>query len=383
MAFPLNQIITVNTRISSAGLSTADFGSAMLFVPASDAITERAEALTNSYKTYYSIQSVAEDFPETSETYKLASIWFGSAPVMPSLMIWVMDAEDESLTATLNKARNLVWWYWTFVTKPTLEQPNDVKEIAKWCDDNSSYFVNSQTGTSCTAIRTEATENDIASELTTLGYRHVTTVAHASEAYAGVYLAKHFGIINFNSQNSTITGEYKKSSGLASEDLADNEYAAMIKDTKKCAFYTTIELQGSTDSGRWKNTRSHSSYGEWMDDVVNLDAFVNHLNVEAYNTIAKQPTKLPQMPVGQSLLINSVKSVCERFIKNGYLGKRTYIDPLTAEEKTSRGYEILSKPEDILNLTDTERNERYAAPISVMIFRAGAIQAVKITVDVY
>lgn len=383
MSYPVTNFINITTRISAAGLSAANFGSAMLFVPASDVSGEKQTSMVDNYKTYYNIQSVAEDFEETTEAYKLASVWLGGAPALPSLMIWVVNDDDESVAATLNKARNKVWWYWTFFTKPTYEQPSEVQAIAQWCDQNNSYFMDCQSGTSATAIRTETTDDDIASTLTTLGVRHCTTAAHASDAYAGVYLAKHFAVVNYQTQNSTITGEYKKSSGLEAENIPDSEYAAMIKDTKKCAFYTVVELQGSTDSGRWINTRSHSTYGEWMDDVINLDAFVNALCVNIYNAIANQPDKLPQTPVGQSIIIGAAKETGEQFIKNRYLGERTYIDPDDGKEKTSRGYEILTKPEDILDLSDTDRNNRKAAPLNMRVFRAGAIHGVNVQVDVY
>ena len=92
----------------------------------------------------------------------------------------------------------------------------------------------------------------------------------------------------------------------------------MTADTKKAMFYTVAELQGSTDQGRWINTWSHSTYGEWMDDVVNLDVFVNALKVALYNVLAKSTTKVPQTPVGQALLIGAARHVCETYIANGY-----------------------------------------------------------------
>jgi DNA polymerase-1 len=54
----------------------------------------------------------------------------------------------------------------------------------------------------------------------------------------------------------------------------------------------------------------------------------------------------------------------------------------TGEEVLSDGYEILSKADDILDLTDAERSERLAAPIIMRLFRAGAIHAVDVTVNV-
>ena len=150
MAYPVTNFINITTRISAAGLSTANFGSAMLFVPASDVSEERRSAMVDKYKTYYNIQSVAEDFEETTEAYKAASIWLGGAPAVPSLLIWVVNTEDSSIAETLNKARNPVLWYWTFFTKPPLEQATQVDAIAQWCAPNNLYFMDSQPGTNAT-----------------------------------------------------------------------------------------------------------------------------------------------------------------------------------------------------------------------------------------
>ena len=381
MAFSASKIIRINTRISPKGLSTANFGSAMLIVPLTDGSKGHLQA--DTYKTYYSIQEVAADFADSTEAYKAADAWLGGSPSTSELMIYVRKTEDSSWDETLNKIRNKTWWYWTFVTSATYEQKEDVKSIAKWCESNASMFVNCQTGSECSNIRSGSLSSDIASELTKAGYRHCFTATHSSNAYSGIYLAKHFARVNYSATNSTITGEYKKSPSLLSDDVTGEQYAAMMKDTKKAVFYTTVDLQGSSDIGRWLNTWTHSSYGEFIDDVVNLDAFTNALTVGVYNMIANQPNKLSQTTIGQAMVIASARSVCEQYIANGFLGERNYLDPDDAVEKYTRGYEILTKPEDILTISDVDRSERKCAPLNVRVFRAGAIHTADIIVDVY
>lgn len=379
MSYPASKIIRVNTRISPQGLSTANFGSAMLIVPKTDATS----LLEDTYKTYFDVQGVATDFAETTEAYKAASAWLGGTPTVSSLMIWVRDPDDASWADTLNKIRNKVWWYWTFVTSATYEQAEDVKQIAAWCETNSSMFINCQTGAAATSIRDELEGSDIASELTKLGYRHCYTAAHATDAYSGIYLAKHFARVNYSAEKSTITGEYKKSPGLAAETLEATAYAAMTKDTKKVTFYSVVDLQGSNDMGRWLNTWTHSTYGEWIDDVVNLDAFINAIQVGIYNMIANQTTKLLQTTTGQAMVIAAARAVCEQYISNGFLGERNYTDPDDAQEKYTRGFEILTRPEDILSLSTSDRANRKCAPVRIRVFRAGAIHTADIDIDVY
>lgn len=380
MSYPASNIIRVNARISPAGLGTANFASAMLFAPE----TELPAGFTpNTYRSYFSLPALAEDFADTTETYKAAQRWLGGVPATREIKVWGTATADASRAATLNKARNMVWWYWTMWTAPILAVKADVLAIAQWCEDNTSMFIDNQTGASATEIRDPADVDDIATQLTTAGFRHAYTAAHASDAYAGSALAKHFAAVNYSADRSTITGEFKKSPGVVAEDLTDTAYTAMQSETKKAVFYTVVDNQGSVDSGRWINTLTHSSYGEYIDDVINLDACINFLTTSLYNTLGGQVTKLAQTPVGQAVLIGAARATMRQFINNGYLGPRNYIDPDDGLEKYTTGFEILTKPEDILDLSDADRNARKSAPLRIRLFRAGAIHIVDVDLDVY
>lgn len=379
MSYPVEQIIQINTRISPAGLATANFGSAMLFAPT----TELPVGFEpDTQRTYLSITSLAADFPTTSETYKSAQRWLGGTPATRSLTVWGM-AEDDFPVDALNKAFDRNWWYWTMFTAPDQVSETSVYNIAEWCEDRNIMYINNQTGDTAGFIRNPSSVTNIAIELTKRGYRHVFTAVHATDGNAGNALAKHFAAVNYSADKSTITGEFKKSPGVIAENLTDTAYTTMQKDTVKAVFYSVLDLQGVSDSGRWLNTITHSSYGEFIDDVVNLDAMVNALRVSVYNALANQPTKLVQTPPGQAVLIGAARATCEQFIRNNYLGPRNYIDPDDGLEKYTVGYEILTKPEDILDLSDADRGARKAAPIRIRVFRAGAVHTVQIDLDVY
>ena len=70
-------------------------------------------------------------------------------------------------------------------------------------------------------------------------------------------------------------------------------------------------------------------------------------------------------------------------MNNGYLGPRNYIDPDDGVLKFTEGYEILTQPTDILNLTDPDRAARKSAPLKIRIFRKGAIHQVPVDINVY
>ena len=380
MSYPATNIIRINARISPAGLGNANFASAMLFAPETEL---PAGFAVDTYRTYFTLPALSEDFADTTETYKAAQRWLGGTPATRQIQVWGAATTDATVTATSNKARNKLWWFWTFWTAPVYADKAKALLVAQWCEDNSSFNMNNQTGASAIEIRDPAITDDIASQLTAAGFRFSATPCHATDAYVGNALAKHFAAVNYSADRSTITGELKKSPGVTAESLDGTDYSAMQSDKKKAVFYTVVDNQGSTDSGRWLNTLTHSAYGEFIDDVVNLAACINFLTTSLYNTLGKQVTKLAQTPVGQAVLIGAARATMQQFINNGYLGPRNYIDPDDGLEKYTAGFEILTKPEDILDLSDADRSARKSAPLRIRLFRAGAIHIVEADLDVY
>lgn len=380
MSYPASQTIQINARISPTGLGTANFASAMLFAPNGEAPVGFA---SDTYRTYFDLPSLALDFADTTETYKAAQRWLGGTPATREIKVWAVNATDPTVTATMNKARNVLWWFWTMWTAEIYADKAKALLVAAWCEDNSSFNMNNQTGASATEIRDPVDVDDIATQLTAAGYRFTATPTHFTDAYSGNALAKHFAAVNYSADRSTITGEFKKSPGVVAEDLTGTAYAAMQLDTKNAVFYTVVDNQGSTDNGRWLNTKTHSAFGEFIDDVVNLEACVNFLRVDLYNVLTGQPTKLQQTPQGQAVLLGQARTTLNGFIRNGYLGPRNYIDPDDGITKFTEGFEILTQAEEILNLSTADRAARKSAPIRIRLFRAGAIHMVQVDLDVF
>lgn len=379
MSYDASNIINIVTRISPQGLSFANFSIAMLFAPESEKPVGMA---VNTFRVYQNMTDLAVDFASGTETNKAAQRYLAMIPTPREIRVFARSdiTDTDTIVETLDIAANLTWWYWTMFTNDVYNDEVNIKLVADWLDANGRYAMNCSTAAD---IRDPIDTTDIASSLTTTGQRHISTFSHATDAYAGHSLIAWFSSVNYSIPSSTITGEFKKLPGVAAEDLTGTEYAAMKQDTKKAVFYTVVDLQGSSDAGRVINSFSHSAFGEYIDDVVNLDAFVNDLRVTLFNALANQTTKLPQTPPGQTVLLAAAKETGERYIANGYLGPRNYVNPDNGLTEFTIGYVLLTKPEDILDLSASERGDRKSAPIRIRIFRAGAIHAVDVTVDVF
>lgn len=380
MSYPASNIIQINTRFTGGGLSTANFASAVLFAPSSEAPSTMQP---DTFKTYFTPTQLGEDFPADTETYQAGVRFLGSIPRPRSMQVYVRNDEDTSWTETLNKARNSKWWYISLFTKDVYESETIIDQCAAWCDSNGSMMPNNVSGDMAIQVRDENVTDDIASKMTAKGYRHVFTSTHATDPYSGNALIVHYAAVNYSGTNTAITGTGKKSPGLLAEELTATEYTAMQDPKKRSTFYTMVDLQGSTDTGRWLNTRSHSTHNEHIDDVINIDAFINAVNVMLYNTIMNQPTKLPQTTIGQAILIGALRNVGDQFVTNGVFGERNYTNPDTGQVEYTRGYEILTVPEAILDLTDSEREARLSAPLRMRVFRAGAIEQSIIDIEIF
>lgn len=374
MPYPAENIINIVTNIRAAGLGTANFGAGMVFADF-DSSTDATFA-EGSYRDYGGASAVAADFSIASDPYLAALAWFSAVPKPRSLRIYLRQEDDtpvESLNDAVNKR---IWFYWYEFETTIRANDADVLALIAAGDAAGKFFAGT---TNQSSVRDPSLATDIASKAKLQGSRRAFLLSHATAPYAGFELGAVFSRVNFNAANSTITGEFKKLPGIVAEDLTNTAYSAMKE--KGAPFYTVVETGGQVDAGRVINSKSTSTYGEFIDDVFNLDGFVNTLTVNVYNALANAK-KLGQTPDGQQVLMDAAAQVGQRYIDNGYLGPRTYTSEETGDELLSDGYEILSKAVDILDLTDAERAERFSAPIRIRVFRAGAIHAVDITVDV-
>lgn len=122
--------------------------------------------------------------------------------------------------------------------------------------------------------------------------------------------------------------------------------------------------------------------GTFIDETVGLDAFINAVQIQAFNTLQGQPTKIPQTDRGQQILISSIKVVGEQFINNGFLGLGKWtlgdLGELSYGDQIN-GYYFYS---DSFDMQDTaDREARKMMPINCALKLAGAGHSVDIIVQ--
>lgn len=122
--------------------------------------------------------------------------------------------------------------------------------------------------------------------------------------------------------------------------------------------------------------------GTFIDETTGLDAFINAVQVQAFNTLQGQPTKIPQTDRGQEILISSIKVIGEQFIKNGFLGLGKWtlgdLGGLSYGDQIN-GYYFYSDSFETQDIAD--REARKMMPINCALKLAGAGHSVDIIVQ--
>lgn len=417
MGYSVDNIIPVNFILTASGLGYADFTSAFAFAEASDMdgiegailtedgsmiTTESGEPLVvetagassraaddfaiDTFRDYSSAPEVGEDFPTTSDIYMIATRYFAQIPRPKTLSVWMTNPDDANLIETINKANEAAWRY-NYFFKKSLLTDSILLQLSDWSDttDHPIWY----TDTDDKAID-QNNSTDILSRLAAKGNRHMfagwrtqeSVDAEPSQVYSMVQVAATFAKFRPTGLNTAITAEYQVLPGIDGDELKDRHYKALK--AKKAVFFTPVELAGEKDSCRVINSVSMSAYGEFIDDVVNLDVLKNHMQVDGYNHIANVGTKRPLTPKGYASLLNVLSNTLKRFYDNGVLGEGAYTDEETGETKIAEfGFVIKSKAEDVLELTSAQRKRREYPPVKILaiLARAGHVAELNITVE--
>lgn len=417
MAYSVDNIIPVNVIIGAAGLGYADFTTAFVFADTSDLLsdnapailteagekleTEKGEVITpgsvpvtargetfavDTFRDYAGMKALGDDFGTDSDIYLIATRYFAQIPRPSLLTVWMKNPEDESLLVTLNKADEAAWRYnYFFKTEDCSDE--HLLLLSDWSDTNGHPVWYTST---MDEVLDQSVTDDIVSRLAKKGNRHMLVGWRApeavdtdpSQAYSMVQVAATFAKFRPNGLSTAMTAEYQVLPGVDGDELKTSHYNALK--AKKAVFFTPVELAGQKDTCRVINSVSMSSYGEFIDDVINIDVLKNHLQVDGYNYIANVGTKRPLTPRGYAGLLNVLTGTLKRFYNNGVLGEGTYTDEETGDEKTSRfGYVILSRAEDVLSLTKAQRKKREFPPTKILVIlaRAGHVAELNVTVE--
>lgn len=216
---------------------------------------------------------------------------------------------------------------------------------------------------------------DLGPEITALGLYRAWPYYHDQAAYyPDMALLAMLLSVDYSQRNSTITAKFKDLVGIPTVGLTETQWSVL-----EGKGYNTFTLTGNTARVNREGTTGNVAW--FMDDVVNLDNFVEELQVAEYNVFLRNG-KVPYSPAGQALLEDALQQVCETYIFNGTFSERRVLDATQVEGfRVDPPYAITATPIELMTVAD--RADRIGPPFVIDVNLAGAIHSIAINVNAY
>lgn len=216
---------------------------------------------------------------------------------------------------------------------------------------------------------------DLGPEIEQLGlYRAWPYYHDQADFYPDMALLAVLLSVNYAQRRSTITAKFKDLVDIPTVGLTETQWQVL-----KSKAYNTFTLTGNTARVNREGTTGNAAW--FMDDVVNLDNFVEEIQVAEYNCYLRNG-KLGNDPEGQATAQDPLQQVCEKYIFNGAFSARRVPDLTNIDGfRIDPPYTII--PGKFELQTAAERAERVGPPFVIDVNLAGAIHSIAIGINAY
>lgn len=216
---------------------------------------------------------------------------------------------------------------------------------------------------------------DLGPEIVELGLFRAWPYYHdRAEFYPDMALLALMLSVNYSQRKSTLTAKFKDLAGIPTVGLTQSQWSAL-----EGKGYNTFTLTGNTARVNREGTTGNAAW--FMDDVVNLDNYVEELQVAEYNVFLRNG-KVPYDTTGVALLEDGLQQVCEKYIFNGTFSERRVLDnTLPGGFRVDPPYTITPTPLELMTVAD--RGDRIGPPFVIDVNLAGAIHSIAINVNAY
>ena len=129
-----------------------------------------------------------------------------------------------------------------------------------------------------------------------------------------------------------------------------------------------------------------SPANDYFDNVYNLIAYIDALEIDTFNVLKGSTTKLPQTQRGMNVLVDAIEKTTQGFVNAGVFAKGTWSSPEVFGDETTLRNEISAKgyyvfANSLSEQAQADRQNRIAPPIQIAVKNAGAIHKVNLIVN--
>lgn len=366
MTLPLSLVADITYNLPS--ISAPQFGFDLgLILGTSDVIDP-----TDRVVVYSSLAEMVEaGFSVFSEEYLAATRYFGAESQPSQIAIGRWQSGEQPLTALQDCRAKNQDWYIAYIPSADDDDHLDIAAYVETLDaPYTQYFLQSANST----VLAGASGN-LFETLHNQGYTRThglySTSAHAIASIMGYAM----GATN-TLANSNYTLKFKKLPGATPDNITTQQYNNI----------TAVDGNAYVNMGNFYNLYANgTNFGsQYFDVMIGLDMLINLIQNALMEVLTTTP-KVPQTEEGMGSLKSAISQQCDKMATQGFIApgvwKGANILNVKTNDTLALGYVVLSEPID--DQDETDRANRIAPPIYVLIKLAGAIHtvAVRITVN--
>lgn len=184
--------------------------------------------------------------------------------------------------------------------------------------------------------------------------------------------------VDFSGVNTVITMHLKDLAGVIGNDAITQ---TIIEKAKVSGADVYVKFDRNV-------SKTFTSGGnDFYDNVYNILAFVDAIQIAGFNVFAQTPTKISQTEGGMDILKGASRKVCQQFVRNGFIAPGEWTSPVTfgpqedfLDNIRQYGYYIYSAPISQQPVVDREARK---APLQQLAIKyAGAFHSGSIIITI-
>jgi hypothetical protein len=376
---PVSTIVNVSVAALQPGLLVPNVSNICIL---NKEVPAQPGNLTNLLGVYTSTEQVATDWGSGSEAYAQAVAIFGQKPNLLAanavLMIYYMTSGVGTITQAITAVEGLAYAgaYLYAGYNPDAAEVEAGAAAANAIGSGKPLGCSSYLTSDLNAggLFYTLSASDIPAGIMLL-YTQAASYLGARIATAALFAAQMW--TNFSGQNTTINVNVKTLYGIT---VDPGITPVILTQCQNLGVYVYASIQGVA-----KVIANGGPNNNFFDNVYNLNAFSNAVQIAVFNVLAQTPTKIPQTEDGMQMLKNAVLAVCQQFVVNGYIAPGTWNATDTFGNQSAflrniqqLGYYLYSAP--IGAQSEAVRETRVAPVMQLAIKLAGAIDTASILI---
>lgn len=283
---------------------------------------------------------------------------------------------DKELQAIADQGVALGTFFYGWVLDSSYRDTEDQATAATWINGRSYRACGAMASNNVTAYNATDTTNNgykaMNEGLAAINYTYDDNAqVYPDMSYLGNFLA-----VNYNGNNTTISGKFKDADGIAAVNFPDIETNVAALQARR--INTITGIVGQTLKYFREGVQSSSA---WSTDAwVNVCNFIAELEIEILNVFLRN-NKVAYTVNGQNLLIAAASKICNKYKNNGSFADRMEEDPAS-----DSGFTLVPackiEIQDLAATTAAQRAAHIGTPITITVNDSGWMGSIAINVDV-